>query len=109
MPQSLYIPRQARILLFMMQTPSECVSPSPSPPYPETPRKEQKTKTKSKSKGFFFSFQSLTKALLKPSSVMPTKAKAMLRFRLWLRLKLSTKSCRATLTMMPAVMANKQA
>jgi len=53
--------------------------------------------------------QSITSALLSPSIVIPRNANKMLRFRLWFRLKLSTKSCSATLVMIPAVMPNRHA
>ncbi len=45
-------------------------------------------------------------AKLTPNIPIPMNAKAVHRFRLWVRLKLSEKSCRATLAMMPAVIAN---
>ncbi|KAG7121771.1 hypothetical protein HYQ46_010766 [Verticillium longisporum] len=48
-------------------------------------------------------------ALLTPSSAMPRKPKKMQRLRLWSRQSASTKSCSATLTMMPAVTANMHA
>lgn len=48
-------------------------------------------------------------ALLMPRMTMPMKPKKIHRLRLWFKLKLSTNSCRATLTIMPAVMAKMQA
>ncbi len=45
-------------------------------------------------------------AKLSPNIPIPMNAKVVHRFRLWVRLKLSEKSCRATLAMIPAVIAN---
>lgn len=47
-------------------------------------------------------------AKLTPKTPIPMNAKAVHRFRLWVRLKLSEKSCKATLAIMPAVIANMQ-
>ena len=51
-------------------------------------------------------FQLAVNAKLTPSIVIPRNAKPMHKFRLCVIVKLSEKSCRATLAMIPAVIAN---
>jgi hypothetical protein len=81
-------------------------APTPSKLHPFLPKPTESKRESEKGKENEKTRIHAVNALLTPMTAMPVNAPQKHRFLLWLNSRLSPKSCRATLAMMPAVTAN---